>query len=64
MSKRKNKRRKNEYSSDDIRDIRGKGTRKNKTKARRHNDKSYLEQIKNEMNNNPEDLKKHMDYSD
>lgn len=46
MSKRKNKRKNNQYSDyEDFEDIRGKGTRKNKRKAKRHNDKKLLDDV-------------------
>jgi hypothetical protein len=64
MSKRKRNKNKNNYDSDDIRDIRSKGQRKHKQKARRHDDKNFLKQIQNEMNANPEEFKKYMDYMD
>jgi hypothetical protein len=46
MSKRKKKSKNNQYSDyEDFEEVRGKGTRKNKRKAKRHYDKKLLDEV-------------------
>jgi hypothetical protein len=60
-SKKRNK--KNNYNyNEDIEDIRGKGTKKNKKKARRHDDKNYLKRFK-DNDYNEDELDNYMDYN-
>ena len=46
MSSNKRNKKSNKYNPiEDMEDIRGKGTKRNKKKARRHNDKNYLKRF-------------------
>ena len=58
------KRNKNKYNhNEDLEDIRGKGTKKNKKKARRHEDKNYLKRFANKDDYNQDELDNYMDYN-
>ena len=62
MSSRKRKKNNNYNHNEDVEDIRGKGTKKNRKKARRHDDKNYLKRFKNE-DYDQEELDNYMDYN-
>jgi len=63
MSSKKRKKRNNyNYNNEDIEDIRGKGTKRNKKKARRHDDKNYLKKFK-DNDYNEDELDNYMDYN-
>lgn len=64
-SSKKNKKNKNHnYNhNDDIADIYGKGTKKEKKKSRRHDDKNYLKRFNNKDDYDEDDLDNYMEYS-
>ena len=65
-SSKKRKNKKNSYDFDhkeDVEEIRGKGTRREKKKARRHDDKNYLKRLANKDDYDEDDLDNYMNYS-
>ena len=61
--KRKNKKNSDFDHREDFDDIRGKGTRREKKKARRHDDKNYLKRFANKDDYDEDDLDNYMNYS-
>ena len=62
-SKKQNKKNNNYNHNEDIEDIRGKGTKKQKKKSRRHDEKTYLKRFTNKEDYDEDDLDNYMNYS-